>query len=134
MINVGGINHVTLTVSDIHRSLGFYTQVLNFSVAVELSPTRIILSNNQLLLVISEPLDRAAMPANDRFSEHRIGLDHVSFSVENLAAMEQAAAELDQRGIPRGDIRDLSSGGVPIYVMAFRDPDNIQLELTASKQ
>ena len=39
----------------------------------------------------------------------------------------------DENGVPHGEIRDLSGNGVPIYVLAFRDPDNIQLEFTAPK-
>jgi len=32
-------------------------------------------------------------------------------------------------GVPHGDIIELASFG--IYILPFRDPDNIQLELTA---
>jgi hypothetical protein len=58
-----------------------------------------------------------------------VGLDHISFSVENLAALEAAARLFAEKGVEHGEIRDLGPFG--IYVMAFRDPDNIQLELTA---
>ena len=44
--------------------------------------------------------------------------------------MEGAAAYLDGQGITRDEIKDLG-GGFGIYVMTVRDPDNIQLELTA---
>lgn len=40
------------------------------------------------------------------------------------------AAYLDGQGVVRGEIKDLGPG-FAIYVMAVRDPDNIQLELTA---
>lgn len=131
-ISVGGINHLTLTVSDVPRSRDFYTQVLNFTVMMELAPERVILTNGQTLLVLTEPWDRSAAPlTNDRFHENRIGLDHVSFGVDSMEALRGAAAELDRLGVQRGEIRDLSGAGLPMAVMAFRDPDNIQLELTA---
>lgn len=41
-----------------------------------------------------------------------------------------ATAYLDAQGVSRGEIKDLGSG-FGIYVMTVRDPDNIQLELTA---
>ena len=46
-----------------------------------------------------------------------------------LADLEAAAAYFDEQGISHGGIKDL--GRLGIYVMAVRDPDNIQLELTA---
>ena len=36
----------------------------------------------------------------------------------------------EQRGTSHGEIKDLGSD-FGIYVLAFRDPDNIRLELTA---
>jgi len=45
--------------------------------------------------------------------------------------LERAMQEFNRRGIPHGEIKDL--GGLGILVMAFRDPDNIQLKLTAPK-
>ena len=37
---------------------------------------------------------------------------------------------LDARGVPRGEIKDLGAA-FGLYVLAFRDPDNVQLELSA---
>jgi catechol 2,3-dioxygenase-like lactoylglutathione lyase family enzyme len=67
--------------------------------------------------------------ARDRFDEHRVGLDHISFSVGSRAELERALVALDARGIPHGEINDLEP--FQISILAFRDPDNIQLELTA---
>jgi glyoxylase I family protein len=128
-VSTGAVHHVTLTVSDIKRSTEFYTSYLGFQVAVEFEP-RIALSNGSLLLVLTPPPDPAKAIPGDRFNENRIGLDHVSFSVASLAALEETAAFLDENGVTRGEIRDLGSG-FGIHVMAVRDPDNIQLELTA---
>jgi len=44
--------------------------------------------------------------------------------------LEQAARWFGQNGVPHGEIKDLGED-FRIYVLAFRDPDNIQLELTA---
>lgn len=129
-ISVGNIHHVTLTVSDLARSTDFYTRHFGFRPLVDLG-TRMLLANGHFVLAITLPSDASApVPANDRFSENRIGLDHISLSVGSLGEMEAAAAYLDAHGVTRGEIRDLGSG-LGIYVMAVRDPDNIQLELTA---
>ena len=128
-VNTGAVHHVTLTVSDIKRSAEFYTSYLGFKVVAEFEP-RVALSNGSLLLVLTPPLDPAQAISKDRFNENRIGLDHVSFGVGGLAELEEAAAFLDGSGVTRGEIRDLGPG-FGIHVMAVRDPDNIQLELTA---
>lgn len=69
------------------------------------------------------------MLPGDRFNENRVGLDYLSLSVASMAELEAARALLDARGVPHGDILRLESFG--IAVLAFRDPDNIQVELTA---
>ncbi|MGH7266760.1 MAG: hypothetical protein ACREMB_18205 [Candidatus Rokuibacteriota bacterium] len=48
-------------------------------------------------------------------------------SRENL---EDAVRVLDADGVPHGEIKDLGAE-FALYVVAFRDPDNVQLELTA---
>ena len=128
-IPTGGMHHLVLTVNDIKRSTEFYTKHLGFQVVVEFDP-RIAISNGSLLLTLTPPPDPAQTIPNDRFNENRIGLDHISFSVDDHASLEAAAAYLDEQGVTRGEIRDLGAEW-GIYVMAVRDPDNIQLELTA---
>lgn len=131
-ISAGAVHHITLTVTDTQRSKAFYTSVLGLNHLMDFGD-KVILGNDNLLLAINPPPDSSQAIANDRFSENRCGLDHVSFLVESRAVLEEALTMFDEKGIPHGDIKDLSEGGVPIYVLAFRDPDNIQLELTAPK-
>ena len=128
-VAITGIHHITLTVTDVAASTEFYSRHFGFRSLLDLG-ARHILSNGPVILSVTLPSDRnAPVPANDRFSENRVGLDHVCFSVASLADLEAAAAYLDEQGVIRGEIRDL--GGLGLYVMAVRDPDNIQLELTA---
>ncbi len=130
--STGGLHHMSLTVTDIDRSVAFYTTHVGFKLITEFEPRRALLSNGTVLMSVGHPYDPAKALAGDEFSEFRIGLDHVSFAVESLQAMEEAAAYFDEQGIDRGEIRDLGEA-FGIYVMAFRDPDNIQLELTAPR-
>lgn len=125
---LGGIHHMAITVTDVDRSLDFYTDLLGFDVVVEFRP-RIMLSNGQVALVLTPPSDASQAPDHDRFSEHRVGLDHLSFAVNSRDDLEAAARLFDEQGVERGEIKLLEGFG--IYVMAFRDPDNVQLELTA---
>ena len=129
IISTGTVNHITLTVADRDRAREFYTNVLGFQFLMEFGP-KYLLSNGSVILALNLSPDPTRAITNDQFDENRVGLDHVSFNVDSHEVLIQASHILDERGIPRGEIKDL--GDLGIYVMAFRDPDNIQLELTAS--
>jgi glyoxylase I family protein len=138
LIELGGIHHLRLTVTDIERSRAFYTELLGFNVAVEAPPSDdpksdptypvlwggVVMARGNYLLGL-----RPVAAKSDSFDEDRVGLDHLSFSVESRAALNEAIRLLDERGVPRGEVRELTSFG--ICVLPFRDPDNIQLELTS---
>lgn len=128
-LNLQGFHHATLTVTDIKRSAEFYTGLLGLNVIAELSPTRYVIGNENLVLAISEPPDPAEAPEGDSFNENRVGLDHISLAVESMAEMARSRQLLVDAGVECGEIRELTSMG--FAVMAFRDPDNIQLELSA---
>jgi glyoxylase I family protein len=137
-IELGGIHHVRLTVTNIERSRAFYTGLLGFDVAVEAPASDdpksdpsypvlwggVVMAKGNYLLGL-----RPVAAKDDHFDEDRVGLDHLSFSVESRAALNEAIKVLDERGVPRGEVRELTSFG--ICVLPFRDPDNIQLELTS---
>ena len=129
-IPTAAVNHIALTVTDRDRSREFYTSVLGFQFVTEFGP-KYLLSNNSVILALNPAPDPARAIANDRFDENRVGLDHVSLNVTDHAQLEKALNLFDERGISHGEIKDL--GGLGIYVLAFRDPDNIQVELTAPK-
>lgn len=127
LIATGAVHHLRLTVTDVDRSRAFYTQVLGFELVTELDPG-VFLSNGTLGLGIG-PASGPAV-AGDRFDENRVGLDHLSFGVASRQALEAAVQVLDERGVPHGEIKDLGEA-FGLYILAFRDPDNIQLELSA---
>ena len=137
-IAVGEIHHLRLTVTDVDRSREFYTSLLGFDVAVESPPPGDpseeemykILFGGVVMVRGNLPMGlRPVAPAGDRFDEDRVGLDHLSFSVASRDDLERALRLFDEKGVPHGEISTLSSFG--IYVLPFRDPDNIQVELTA---
>jgi glyoxylase I family protein len=120
---------MALTVTNVRRSVDFYTSLLGFQAIMELGE-RVLLHNGSMVLAITPPPDASQAPANDRFNENRVGLDHLSFSVSSKPDLEQATRLFDERRIPHGEIKDLGDD-LRLYVLAFRDPDNIQVELTA---
>ncbi|HEV2121606.1 MAG TPA: VOC family protein [Chloroflexota bacterium] len=129
-ITTAEVHHLRLTVSDVPRARAFYSEVLGFDVAMELPPG-VLLSNGHVLLGLGPAPDVAAGSSGDRFDENRVGLDHLSFAVGSRQDLDEAVRILDEHDVPHGEIKD-SGPAIGIYVLAFRDPDNIQLELTAS--
>jgi len=137
-IAIGAIHHLRLTVTDLARSRAFYTGLLGFEVAVESPPPDdpaakavypvlwggVVLIRGNLLLGL-----RPVAPAGDRFDPDRVGLDHLSFSVASRADLEAAARLFEEHGVAHGEITRLEGFGIDI--LPFRDPDNIQVELTA---
>src|SRR5437667_941009 len=79
-ITISNIHHIRLIVTDPVRSRDFYTSLLNFTVAAELPPG-FVLTNGSILLGMTLPWDPNLALPNDHFSPHRVGLDHLSFSV-----------------------------------------------------
>jgi catechol 2,3-dioxygenase-like lactoylglutathione lyase family enzyme len=125
-------------VTDVARSREFYTSLLGFEVAVDSPPEddpsaaalyRVlwggcVMFRGSLLMGL-----RPVAPEGDRFNEDRVGLDHLSFNVATRAELDEAVRLFDERGVPHGEITTLEGFG--ICVLPFRDPDNIQVELTS---
>lgn len=126
-ITLGPVHHVALRVTQLDRSIAFYQSLFGFQVVAAL-PDVTILSNGALLLGLRE---QAQADSGDRFDEFRVGLDHISFAVASREDLDRAVRTLDQRDVPHGEIEDMGRD-FGLYVLALRDPDNIQLELTAT--
>ena len=142
-LSIGGVHHIRLSVNDLDRSRAFYTDLLGFQVAMDTLPPEddphyqslvenlqdgIVLMNAGIFIGL-RPTDTDRRDAKDTFDPFRVGLDHLSFSVETKADLEAAAALMDEWGVTHGEIYDLVPFGISL--LPFRDPDGIQLELAA---
>ncbi|RFZ35507.1 Glyoxalase-like domain protein [Mycobacterium marinum] len=130
------IGHVRLTVTDIERSRRFYESVFEWPVLIELPANADEATRRQLAFLyggVIYDLGGALLGlrpvANDSFNENRVGLDHIAFRVGSIGELNSAAAHLDDLGIAHEPVKDIG----PSYILEFRDPDNIALELTAPK-
>jgi len=123
------VTHVALTVRDLSVSVPWYEAlfdaepVLDEDTDPDFHHTVYMVGNGMLI-----GLHQHAKPAPDeRFSEFRVGLDHVSFGCADRAELQNWARRLDELGVEHGGIKDASYGSG----VSFRDPDGIALEFFA---
>lgn len=128
--------HVRLTVTDIERSRAFYDDLFGLPVAFEVPADADDATREQLgflfggvIYRLGDSLFGLRPVGKDSFDEDRVGLDHVSFAVASRAELDAAVALLDERGVGHDGVKDIGAG----FILEFRDPDNIALELFAPK-
>ncbi len=128
--------HIRLTVTDIERSRAFYEDVFGLPVAFELPANADDATREKLWFLFGGVIYKLGNSllglrpvGEDTFVEDRTGLDHVCFAVDSRSDVDSAAAMLDDLCIPHGGVKDIGPG----YILEFRDPDNIALELFAPK-
>jgi len=124
--------HLAVTVSDLSVSVPWYEKLFGakpvldqdtgpFRHVVWALPGGFLYSLHGFTKDLAQP-----GPAN----EFRQGIDHLAFRVPSRAALEEWAEKLDELGIEHGNIVDADYGSG----LAFRDPDNIQLEFFANPE
>jgi len=128
-MQTSGLHHIILTVSDLKRARDFYGDMLGFETKVFTEEGEFYFTCGGVMIFFNTA--RQPIPG-DRFNEFRIGLDHLSFTVSTQDALQEIADKLKATGVPTQGIEIFKPTGTP-YV-AFRDPDNIQLEYWLAKE
>lgn len=123
------LNHVAVTVRDIsvsgpwYRALFGADPVLDEHTAAGYRHQAWLLDGGTVFGIHQHEL-----PAPDeRFSEFRVGLDHVGFGCAGRAELEDWMTRLGELGVQHGGIVDAPYGSG----LSFRDPDGIALEFFA---
>ena len=124
---VTGIHHVTLRVADMEQSVRFYESVLGFDVQ-RFEDELAVFTAGSTIVAIRPPLE--GTPDDDRFSEYRIGVDHLALAVPDREALDRALEPLREAGVDTAGVE--TDPVLNKEYVAFRDPDNIQLELYCS--
>jgi glyoxylase I family protein len=127
MASFPGINHVAITVRDLSVSVPWYEALLDAKPALDedtepgFHHTVYLIGDEGQLFGLHQ--HRTPAPEGN-FSEFQVGLDHISFGVDDRGELEKWASRLDELGIDHGEIMDASYGSD----LSFRDPDGIALE------
>ena len=129
---ITGVSHIDLTVTDVERSEAFYSELLGASRLMVarnddhgFSSCNIVHPASMLVLGLIQHDD----PPAQEFSEHKIGLDHLSLNVSSREELDAWMVRLDELEIPHSGIAEREMWDV----LVFRDPDNIQLEFFYTK-
>jgi catechol-2,3-dioxygenase len=123
------LNHVAVTVRDIDVSSPWYRRLLGADPLVDERTDAgfrhvVWLLDGGTVFGIHQHDHQAP---DEKFSEHRVGLDHVGFGCANRTELENWVTRLGELGIEHGGIVDAPYGSG----LSFRDPDGIALEFFA---
>jgi glyoxylase I family protein len=119
-METSGLNHIIMTIKDVKISQEFYGDLLGFETK-PIADGFFFMTGGVSIFFFSP---RRPIP-DDRFNEFRIGLDHLAFTAPSESALQSLAEKLQAAGVETKGVETYHTGNK--YV-AFRDPDNIQLE------
>ncbi len=129
MTSFPSITHAAITVTDLSRSVRWYSALFGTDPVLDEDESRggfhhtvFALGGGQLFGLHSHPTG-----GDEPFDERRPGLDHIAFSCADRAELERGCSRLDELGIAHGGIVDAHYGSG----VSFRDPDDIALEFFA---
>ena len=125
-IVTAGASHVTLSVSDLGRSLAWYQKVLGAEVmhgeSTDVRVAEILtLPGTSLLIGLSQHHSRG----EGGFDPTRTGLDHFGFAVESRKDLDRWAEHLDSHGVEHSGPIEIPIGAM----LNFKDPDRIAFAL-----
>jgi catechol 2,3-dioxygenase-like lactoylglutathione lyase family enzyme len=123
---IKGVMYVGLSVRDVRRSTAWYRELLDMEIERENyggsawpSDWDEVLLRHPASGILIGLVQHPSNPG-DPFSEFRTGLDHLEFEVEGSEQLDGWEERLRSLGI--------AYSRKQAHIIAFRDPDNIQLE------
>jgi catechol 2,3-dioxygenase-like lactoylglutathione lyase family enzyme len=127
-VEINGIAHVNLTVSDMERSRPFYRKLLTF---LGLTP---VIDADAILYCVGGRTAVGIQPADDehkgeRFVQRRVGLHHVCFRAREREDVDRFHAFLVELGAKIVHAPEEGSWAPGYYSVLFEDPDGIRLEM-----
>lgn len=129
-MNVTGVHHLTLTVTDADASADWYQRLLGPADVVRREAPgwrRVRMAWPSGIVIGVTAHD--ATPTGQGFDHARVGLDHVGLGCASEADVRRWADRLDELGMGHGPVEDVPYG----WAVTARDPDGIPVEFFCSK-
>jgi catechol 2,3-dioxygenase-like lactoylglutathione lyase family enzyme len=122
---LAGIHHVKIPVTDLTRSIAWYSDVFGFRVTMEFPD-----SDDGVVRGVAGDVPGLGdtvltLRVNPRAAEGCQGFDPISFAVTDHAHIQSWSAHLDTLGIRHSPVIEASVG----WLLVFDDPDGLQLHL-----
>lgn len=123
MAALAGIHHVKFPVTDLPRSVEWYSRVFGLEVQLEFRDD----DDGPVMGVVFEPSAGVwvALRHNPEAARGIAGFDPVALGVADRAELESWAAHLDALGVEHSPIIEASIG----WLLVFHDPDGIEHHL-----
>jgi len=127
-MEINGIAHIMLTVSNFDACLPFYEQLLSFF------GLRPVIKADQMLYCVGGRTAVGIVPAeaahsHERFVQLRSGLHHVCFRARERADVDSVYAFLQRIGAKVVHPPEDGPWAPGYYSVLFEDPDGIRLEV-----
>ena len=127
-MEINGIAHCNLTVSNMERSRPFYRQLLTF---LGMTP---VIDGEAMLYCVGGRTAMGIQPAydaykNDRFVQRRVGLHHVCFRAREREDVDRLHEFLVGLGAKIVHPPEDGAWAPGYYSVLFEDPDGIRLEM-----
>lgn len=127
MPGISGISHIGLTVTDLEASAAWYKRVFGVDSVAQnddgAHAVDVMLGEGLLIGLHTH----SGTEDGDRFSEARVGLDHVAMQCADADAVEEWAEHLDELGVEHSEVLTSPFG----THLNFKDPDGNALEIFA---
>jgi glyoxylase I family protein len=123
------IHHVALSVSDVETSTDWYTRLFDLAMVAEFDePAPMVV----LMTPQGQAIDLRQDPkvVLERFTQERVGLDHVGFVVGDRTELDAWEQRLAEHDVERSPVQESPFG----WHLNFRDPDGIALEFFLPRQ
>lgn len=134
MIDVIGIDHIYLTVSDLRRSETFYDLVLLNTLGFRKS--RFALGGDPHIQYYNRHFGYVLRPSHraGTYDADMPGLHHFCFRVASIEAVRAVSARLRTLGIDASEAQHYEEYAPDYWATFFSDPDGLRLEVTNYRQ